>query len=318
MFDKLPIELAGEVLRVAAEMFLLSDRGALIAISLSSTFAHRIATKVLYRTLIIEKRNGDPALRVFASVSDVRTMTSILHEPPVQRICPLVRRVFVEWESSFEPSDIRHLVNLEALYCLRTLDSSTVALMPPSLKRYYSLAPDISSALSASLTHVSFYIQLFLNSAWSGFLQHSSTFPASIAFIALEIADRIWNESFAEVNKMLVGLLSNPKVQVEVVFRLYRRAKQPSSVRVIHRAIHGLADISLQARVKIWHDLRSIHRDDEDVGISKEDALAGRTPWTEARPVTHQELEESVSGVHDDEIYQNLDEEMDEDSDESD
>jgi len=288
---QLPLELVLDVLSTAAEVS-LSDGCRNVALELARAFslAYTAVTPILYRTLTVDEHNYEMVLRIFEDQSPV--IIGVLSQPPLQRLCVHVRRVFLEGHKShLDPNHLRQLRNLSAIYCASfghgLFQSDEYQQLARTVKQVYALTTDYPTDLPRSVTHVSFYMQVSGTSEVTEFETLVSSLPPSVTHIALEInmtfelTDGVANEGVA--NKMLELLedLLARNSTAPVVLRLYSHAAEDGSVKIILDTISRLASSEARMRVHLWHDERSIDAA-QDIPTSRLDAIVARTPWSEA------------------------------------
>ena len=159
MCERLPIEIFCEILRTAAEDFLLRDRQSVLNIALTATVGYGVAMPVLYRTLYADQDSIETALRVFGDGQSASSDGSgILRDPPSRRLCPLVRRLYLHHGHNLPIMDFQKLVNLERLLLYHGfLQPEDLEAVPPSVTHVGVLTRAVFHFATPSVTHVSYY-----------------------------------------------------------------------------------------------------------------------------------------------------------------
>jgi len=293
MLELLPIELVGEVMRTASEIFLERDRATVLNIAKSCILGYNSATPVLYRTVVLSDGHD---LLVHIFVDEDTSTTGILAAAPARRLLPLVKRLFLDHRGNLNKAQFRHLVNLEAIFTISVdvtfLDDSLWQILPSTVTQFYALSLPYPESLPLSTTHLSCY---FFFGSVADFQQWvSSTVPDSITHVALELNDALTEDSRDDhesgILKLLLFLLAR-NTHAPVVLRPYKMATDLVSQRVILRAISAIS-YEDRSRVWMWRDMRLITNFAGDVAASRADSIAGRSPWTEGMPATEEELKE--------------------------
>jgi len=290
MLELLPIELVGQVLRTASEFFLERDRAVVLNIAKSCILGYNSATPVLYRTVVLS-HGHDLLFHIF--VEEDSSTIGILAAAPARRLLPLVKRLFLDQRINLNKGQLRHLVNLEAVFTV-SVDVTFLndAMWPPTVTQFYALSLPYPESLPPSTTHLSCY---FFFGSVADFQQWaSSTVPDSITHVAIELNDAVTEDPTDEhesgILKLLLFLLAR-NTHASVVLRPYKLATDPVSQRVILRAISAIS-YEDRSRVWVWRDMRLITNFADDVAASRADSIAGRSPWTEGMPATEEELKE--------------------------
>jgi len=287
---QLPLELVLDVLSTAVEVS-LSDgrRNVALELARAGSLAYTAVTPILYRTLTVDEHNYEMVLRIFQDRSPV--VIGVLSQPPLQRLCVHVRRVFLEGEWHLDPKHLCQFRNLSAIYCASfghgLFQSDGYQQLARTVKQVYALTTDYPTDLPRSVTHVSLYMRVSSTFEVTEFETLVKSLPPSVTHIALEInttfelTDGVANEGVA--NKMLELLkdLLARNTTAPVVLRLYSHAAEDGSMKIVLDTISRLESSEARMRVHLWHDERSINAA-QDIPTSKLDAIVGRTPWSEA------------------------------------
>ena len=283
MPENLPVELVAYIFRAAAEAIFWTDVRSALNIVESCTIGYFSAIPVIYRTISI---GNDSIEHIFRT--DVRG-TGALSKTPAQRLCPLVKTLYVEDAELSTPEHILQLSNLATLYCFTSLQLKRY---PPSLRHYYALLYDPDHVPPPSVTHLSFYLSLD-GGEDSHVLRHLDTLlPHTVTHAAVELNERLVGHE-VRIHNLIRYLLSR-NTTAPVALRLYHYANEPFSHNVVFRAIHGLDTLEDRQRVLLWRDRRPVLPPTGDTGLSKRDAYNGTTPWTEAIVVAEEELQAAV------------------------
>jgi len=300
MTEYLPIEIVGHILRVLAEMSILDNRETVLRIALMGSIGYTVAIPVLYRTVSVTISNLSFITRIFDDSEQAAASGGpggVLQPSRTSRLCPYVRRIFVDASSSFPY--LRLLPNLEMVVTITSnrgiFPSEDFSHLSKSLTQYTSLTTAYLYTLPPTITHASFYINVWAASVFTDFRKYASlTLHDTITHLAIELNDPIYEEAALQLRKLLAYLLRRSSTAL-VVLRLYRDAVLPDSMAAVLWAIHGLPVLpdDLQARLLIWRDQRKIDTVISDMKTSLRDAIEGRTPWMEGRIVSHADLEDA-------------------------
>lgn len=285
MCDRMPIELVTQILGATAELVFHTDVVVALNIARSSLIGYLSATPVIYRMVKINSGNVDAVGRIF---SGEHHGTGSLSRSPAQRLCPLVKALFIDDALGIDSRRFSHLVNLIALYCfdygigLNLLGCS----LPPRLTQYYALIYDPTYVPLATVTHVSIYFAFDAEEV-SDFLHDccNTLLPHTVTHVAIELNETI-DASREDGIKEIVSFMLSRNSTAPVVLRLYRCASESFSLKVVMRVINSLATREDRRRVHIWRDTRPVKNGIDDLALSRRDAFDGRTPWTEASAVT--------------------------------
>jgi len=294
MLDQLPLELAVHALRVSAEVLLHLDRTTVCNIARSSAIGYNAVIPILYRTLIVGQKYR-AVRRVFrkspaAAAGATVVRHSLLAGPPSQRLCPHVRRVFFNTFAFSEVVYLPALVNLQAIISLPSgnnfLLQDMFSALPSSLRHFHVLTMVYPAILPNTVTHVSYYIHLSSASSFEEFDVYMKTvFGDAVTHVALELNQPVATDCKVQFTALLRSLLMREpasRIQAPVVLRLYNAAVSVDSQAMISAAIAALGSADLCNRVVIWNDHRHVEGTAGDVRTSLEDAIFGRTPWTES------------------------------------
>ena len=293
MLDRLPLELVCDILRIAAVMCLPTDRQTIRNIALSCSLAYGSVIPVLYSAFVIDEKNKKHVGEVFEDSPPLAS--GVFSIAPSQRLCPHIRRVFVETKLKISSRQLSLLVNLRSIFSLSLdFDALTPESLPdpvPSLEHFYVLSVDYPPSLPPSVTHVSYYIHIPAPASITVFEDYAKrVFSDTITHVAIELNESIVPSYETPLLSLLKALLGRNS-SAPVVLRLYRNAGDNDCERVVLRAIARLELEPLRRRVLLWRDPRPIFDTKDDINISKMDCIVGRTPWEEAEPVSHAELE---------------------------
>ena len=292
MLDRLPLELVGEVLRITAEECLPMDRQTICNIALSSSLGYGSAIPVLYSGIVINRKNEDYVARVFDE--DSVLTSGPLHIAPSQRLCPLIRRIYLEMSRNRLHVNIRHLINLQAIFSLtlgdKNLPPSMYPNIAPTLKQCYILSVEHPDQLPTSVTHVSYYIRASAN-FFAAFQDYAErTIAETITHVSLELNEAIQAGCETSLLSLLRALLTRNS-SAPVTLRLYDNAISEPSETFVLKAIARLEPERLRRRVQLWRDHRPITMPVDDINTSKADCIVGRTPWAESESLSQTELD---------------------------
>jgi len=274
------------IFRAAAEDTFWTDVRTALNIVESCTIGYLSTIPIIYHTISMEHTN-ELIERIFRT--DVRG-TGVLSRTPAERLCPLVKTLYVYNSEFSTPELILQLKNLVTLYCF---DALKLKQYPPSLRHYYALQFYPDHVPPPSVTHVSFYLS-FDSGDYDDVLRHRDTFlPHTVTHTAVELNESL-EASDEGCTRHLIRYLLSRNTTAPVVLRLYSFANEPFSHNVVFRAIHGLDTIEDRQRVLLWRDTRPVLPPTGDTDLSKMDAYNGTTPWTEGQVATEEELTTAV------------------------
>jgi len=286
MSENLPVEVVAYIFRAAAEDTFWTDIRTALNIVESCTIGYLSAIPVIYHTISIND-SSELIERIFRT--DVRG-TGVLSRTPAERLCPLVKTLYV-YDSEFStPELILQLSNLATLYCY---DALNLEQHPQSLRHYHALQFYPDHMPPTSVSHLSFYLS-FNNGEEKDVLRHSDTFlPHTVTHAAVELNERLDASDERRVRKLIRYLLSR-NTTAPVFLRLYGFANEQFSHKVVYCAIHGLDTLEDRQRVLLWLDTRPVVPPTGDTDLSRRDAYNGTTPWTEGLAVSEEELQAAV------------------------
>ena len=275
------MELVCAVLRTAGDAFLLSDRATMLSMARSFGLAYTVAIPVLYRTLTVDKNNQSKLSKMFGEAQILSNAGGLFAIPSAQRLWRHVRRLFVEPAVHFPDMYLRHFINLQALYTFRPLTAARCGHLPTSssLTHIYTLAAVVSPYSPQSTTHVSFYVGFHGQMGFQDIqaLVNNST---TITHLAIELGAPLSREREKPLRDFLEAITLRPSVEL-VAFRIYNEAvKDVHTVGMVRSAARAIHDPT--HRVRLWLDRRLIEDIRDDINASKEDAITGRTTWSEA------------------------------------
>ena len=298
MFDNMPMELVGAVLQTAAELYLESDRVTVMNITRSCSVGYTFAIPVLYRTLVIEDSNSSLLAPVFDTI--VPFTSGLLSRPATERLCVHVRRLFLNINQKMDVARFSSLFpQLQAIYTFSNgLTKEISEQLPSSVRSFHTLSAPQNQWVPSSVTRLCIY-WYFGNNMITNLTEWLGTSVSNnVTHVALELNDALKLSQEMDCTKALRYLLARDTT-APVVIRLYRKAVYPRSLRVMLRAIGNL-DATHQQRVYLWRDKRRIRGGIDDISTSKWDSVGGRTPWSEATPVTQTELEMAMTAENSD------------------
>ena len=287
MLDKLPIELVGAVLASAAEDLIYHDRATLLSIALSSSIGYTSSLPSIYRTLVIHGHNLSAVDSLFeeaySSIGGGR-----LSEAPSHRILPLIRRVFIGPDAESAAKYLRHLPKLETLYTCTVGRMTDLAKEPLSrtFAQIFVLAAEALWTIAPTVTHVSYFYH-FQMPAFQTYTKES--LRDHVTHVAIELNNSVGVEAENHFVDALEFLLRRTP-RTTVALRLYRIATEPETRALVFRVLRAVAADDLH-RVLLWFDIRPVENNDADIELSRQDALIGRTPWSEGRAVALEEMD---------------------------
>jgi len=157
----LPIELVGEIWRVAAELFIETEHRTVLNIAAACTIGYHAAIPVIYRTLLMTHDGAELVMRIFNT--DFISGSPTLSASPAQRLCPLVRRLCAfKVPDGLNTDDLKYLTGLEMIW--DSLDSFLLAPLAPTLTHLFVYTTNWPQWIPSTLTHVSIYC--FFGSDW--------------------------------------------------------------------------------------------------------------------------------------------------------
>jgi len=113
--------------------------------------------------------------------------------------------------------------------------------------------------------------------------------------VAIELNDSILQTQEHVFTEGLRFLLTRTP-ETTVAVRLYRNAVKPETKALFFRVMRTVGPEDLK-RVLVWFDARPVLDNHEDIELSRQDALVGRTPWSEGRAMTQEEIEAAAAGL---------------------
>jgi len=292
MSGALPIELVCEILRTTAEEWLLAHKPTVMNIILTSALGYGAATPVLYRTLYVHTENQRLVLRVFdESESNASTgscnASAILRDPPARRLCPLIRRLFLNRNSDLKPEDVKRLVRLERFMSYEDAFWSIdiFEALPLSVTYLALLQHTESYHITPLMTHISYPFSLGANERehiLHGLLKSPSA--SAVTHIALDI-----NESAARrtgldrLQSIIRAVLARDKIQM-LSLHLFDAALDLNSRPIFLEAMQQVVTTEEdRRRFAVWDDYRSVaHK----ASVHIEDFVLGENAWTEGQPIS--------------------------------
>jgi len=294
MSEELPVELVCEMLRTAAEVFLLSDRQTVLNIALTGTLGYGAATPILYRTLCVVKDSIENIFRIFDDGQSASSNGSgILRDPPSRRLCPLVRRLFLNHERDLPIEDFKKLANLERILMYHGyLQLKTIEGLPPSFTHVGVLSQTNCYFATPSVTHISYY--------WDNHHDYKSDSnmesqvlggllmrPAAggVTHIALDICVELVGNVVDDLRRAVQVILARPKTKILALHLLDEAATPHSCKTLLEMMQEAVQSEEMRRRVVLWLDPRSVDDDKEDIRVCVRELILGRDVWTEGRPI---------------------------------
>jgi len=278
------------VLSIVAEVS-LSDgcRDTALELARACSLAYTAVTPILYKTLTVKEDNYQMVLRIFDDQSPA--VIGVLSQPPSQRLCVHVRRVFLLSDEYLITSGLCELRNLSAIYCCtfnhHLFESNEYEQLAQSITQVYALTTEYPTSLPQSVTHVSYYLPVGDHIELSKLKTRVRSLRSSVTHVAVEINESLELEDedadghvVTDMLELLQDLLARNST-APVVLCLYSDAAEHGSVKIISDIISRLESAEARMRVHLWHDERKI-TNNEDIPTSRRDAIVGRTPWSEA------------------------------------
>jgi len=302
MSRHLPIEIVREMLRIAAEDFLVTDRSTVMNIALAATLGYGVATPVLYRTLSFDKQIKTLVLRIFDDGASNKPAKSrnefgIVRDPPARRLCPLVRRLFVNHCSDVSPMALKKLVNLERFFSYEALSSSDelkiLEALPPSVTLLGVMQQTELHFVAPSMTHISYCFKIHFEMDEQP-LHDLLMQPAAsaVTHIILDVPEV--EASCLDDLKSMVRMALLRKETTVLALHVLGDAAQPDVQKILLKAMRQVVQSEEDTqRLVLWFDPRL--NESEGVGdykLCQEDVMLGRNAWTEGRPIAHFEKEE--------------------------
>lgn len=290
----LPIELVGEIWRVAAELFIETEHRTVLNIAAACTIGYHAAIPVIYRTLLMTHDGAELVMRIFNT--DFISGSPTLSASPAQRLCPLVRRLCAfKVPDGLNTDDLKYLTGLEMIW--DSLDSFLLAPLAPTLTHLFVYTTNWPQWIPSTLTHVSIYC--FFGSDWE--VRRNKlraytvdTLPEGITHFALSFCYPLAQELAAELDVLMQFILARKSIKIFCIW-LFGDAIEDLNYRQLLCAIATL-HVDDRRRIQIWRDTRIFPAGSREIKLAAEmDAVAGRTIWTEARPVTQAELTAATS-----------------------
>ena len=283
MAANLPVELVGEIWRAAAELFIETGHRTVLDIAASCTIGYYAVTPVLYRTLLMKDGGAELVMRVFSSEAIPNAPT--LSAPPTQRLCPLVKRICAfRANNGFDEDHLKHLTRLEMI-----CDSDEYFLLAPLSPTVTHLSVwtgDWPNRLPATLTHVSMYCYMLANDAVRRNMRTAYALPDSVTHFALMFCYTFQQDTEEELGTLIRSKFARKGIKNFTIWLLNEAADEPN-YRLVLRVVAALPS-SDRNRVRLWRDA---WRSSGNLGADiKTDAVAGRTLWMEAMPITQDEL----------------------------
>ena len=282
----LPVELVGEIWRAAAELFIETDHRTVLDIAASCTIGYYAATPVLYRTLFMNDHGHELVTRVFSTETIPNAPT--LGAPPTQRLCPLVKRICAfRADKGFDADSLKHFTKLEMI--CDSHESFLLAPLSPTVTYLSVWSATWPKRLPATLTHVSVYCYLNRGTVHRNEMR-AYALPDSVTHFALMFCYAIPQDAEEELVVLIQSKLARKGINNFTIWLLGDAANESNYRRVL-RAVAAL-QLSDRNRVRLWRDTRSgFAPSSGKLGAKiKMDVVAGRTLWTEARPIAQEEL----------------------------
>jgi len=289
MATSLPVELVGEIWRAAAELFIETDHRTVLDIAASCTIGYHSATPVIYRTLLMKDGVTELIMRVFSTeISSVPTLST----PPALRLCPLVKRLCsFKVPNEFNTEDLKHLTGLETI--CDSLETFLLGPLSPTLRHFSTWTASWPQRLPSTLTHVSLYCY-FITGGQAHYNQLKAytldTLPETVTHFALTFCYPFPQGTAVELSLLIPFVLAQNGMEIFTIW-LFGDAAQELNYLQLLRAIAAL-QLCDRHRVRLWRDMRSdFHPYSSDfVALVNTDVVAGRTLWTESRPIVQEDL----------------------------
>ena len=294
MAAHLPVELVGEIWRAAAELFIENEHRTVLNIAASCTIGYYAATPILYRTLLMRDGGVELIMRVFNT--EPITSAPTLSTSPAERLCPLVRRICsFGVPSSFNKDEIQRLTGLETI--CDTANSLLRTSLAPTLTHFITWTTSWPERLPSTLTHVTLYCY-FDTSAQVACEQLKlymvDTLPNSVTRFALTFCYAFPQDALAELVALIPIILLRKGIAMFCIGLSGAAADEPT-YKLLLRAIATL-QVGDRNKIRLWRDMRSTSDPKNGFFVAgvRTDLVAGRTLWTEARPVMQEELTAAV------------------------
>jgi len=292
MLDLLPGELVLEILRVAAENMVTTNRRSVVALAQTASFVYFAVAPVLYRRVVVTEQN-EKGISILLLNADT---------------CTLVRDLTVIWyDWTPEKESVSNFTGLKSIcgvdgrvqFILNHLHADS----KQSLRMIQSWGFDLLDNVPASVTHVCLYMEDRYHSPMlSGLVEWRKQFP-SITHLGLDMVlhsehmfeldnDTATYEAerrqFAQaVSHQLLDVVTAGGTQLlQLAIRIGGIMADRAPWRAMIEALHERAgDLGVDQRICLWRDQRRIEDFDDDIRASVEDAYNGYDVWTEATHV---------------------------------
>ena len=292
MFDLLPGEIVLEILRVAAENMVATDRRSVVALAQTASFVYSAVAPVLYRRVVVTQEN-ESGISFLLLNADT---------------CALVRDLTVIWYNwTPEKEIVSNFTGLKSIcgvdgrvqFILNHLHSDS----KQSLRMIQSWGFELLDNVPAGVTHVCLYEEdRYRSPMLSGLFECIKQFP-SITHLGLDMVlhtehmfdldnDTATYEAerrrFAQaVSHQLLDVVTAGGTRIlQLAIRIGGIMADGAPWRAMIEALYERAgDLGIDQRIRFWRDQRRIEDFDDDVRASVEDAYNGYDVWTEATHV---------------------------------
>lgn len=282
MLESLPTELSLDILQLAAETLVITDRSNATSLATTSRTIYDLIKPILYRRAVVTRKN----------IKSFEFMTQNL------ALCGLIRELTITWPD-WEPDD-DIVVAFTALWSLSGIKhrvSHVFSRLPldvrSSITRVGLWNMAMPDTIPPAVTHVCLYLEDFDDvSVLDGFREWIGA-ALTLTHLGLEIISHrehsLGSNDPVEFSRELAHELAEfLKTHGDGVQQLAIRvggwlACDQESWTVFHDSIRsGAGDRPVDARIRIWRDCRTIHDYEEDTRASVDDALGGVDIWTES------------------------------------
>ncbi|KAH7096813.1 hypothetical protein BKA62DRAFT_487927 [Auriculariales sp. MPI-PUGE-AT-0066] len=295
--ETLPVELVAYVFQMTAYMFRSTDRSTVVNLALTSSFVYDTVAPILYEMIIIKfNTQSENSFSVFAK--DEAIAAKVLKH--VRFLCTGWRVVEISSSTAAFFSNLETIHGPFSTWCTITLAQAKHGHAIASDARFWEigLPRNIDSNQQlCSLTRLHTFIPSTslphtfreISHDADGWTRRMLTLLPALTHMGfshygLDISHENWEEKDLRVFEMILRTLAacrRPFLQI-MAFRLTGRATRclDAYVRVAQGAEEDLA----LRRVRFWADTRDIPTWDAESEVMINDARAGRSIWTEAKP----------------------------------
>jgi len=298
MLDKLPTELALRVLETAATELRFTHRQSVVNLALTSEFVYNIVAPILYHTIIVTNETRD-FIAAFTRAESTRGAA--------KRVCSHVRVLLDDEtnETSINPKLLLNAVSVSAVINLAREIAEAQCQAPttsPSLREITIVSTGLSRSISTIpqrsrelITHVTGFLPVFpYDEDWGMFFSVSDkpahgperwtrgiidNLPALTHFGFVLASVSSIEFDFQALGTALETVVSFPRLKKVVlkVCGIYIEHCREE----IEAALSRIQDSRLGV---VWEE-RPLTRWEEYDVWNREDAVAGRSMWTQAVPV---------------------------------